>query len=195
MFRLSDGSAVIDSFAISFTEWTPANTDTALIVLPDNVDLTLSNGSIYGGVNRGSAYAAEVVMGGRDAQRVKVENIKLDASAAPMTLPGMGAARPMETVAYLSPPAQQRTVVRTGSYTCHANDGIVIMNGGSLICTLPERANARVGQIITIKNTHSSQCVVSPGAGLTIDGDATKSLDQWASARYVWTGGTSWVSV
>lgn len=79
---------------------------------------------------------------------------------------------------------------KTANYTTVATDRIIIGNGASITITLMSAVVATAGRVFRIKNRHSTTLTVASAAG-TIDGAATKTLAQWASADFV-SDGTNW---
>lgn len=84
-------------------------------------------------------------------------------------------------------------LTKTASYALALTDQLVVGNGASITLTLPSAVTAGAGKTFRLKNVHSSALTVASAAG-TIDGAATKSLAQWASATYVSTGAV-WYSI
>lgn len=79
---------------------------------------------------------------------------------------------------------------KTANYTIVAADSIIIGNGTSITITLMSAVTATAGKVFRIKNRNSTTLTVASTAG-TIDGAATKTLAQWASADFV-SDGTNW---
>lgn len=117
------------------------------------------------------------------ADLLRYENFGKDAQAAITTLES--------DVTKLKAPLVP--LVKTTSYAIAAADHLVVGNGASLTMTLPSAATSGAGKVFRLKNIHSSALTVASASG-TIDGAATKSLAQWASATYV-SNGTVWYSI
>lgn len=79
---------------------------------------------------------------------------------------------------------------KTANYTIVAADSIIIGNGTSITVTLPSAVTMTAGKTFRIKNRNSTTLTVGSTAG-TIDGAATKTLAQWASADFA-SDGANW---
>lgn len=83
---------------------------------------------------------------------------------------------------------------KTASYTTVAADSVIIGNApGAMTITLLSAATAGAGKTFTVKNKAATALTVASAAG-TIDGAATKTLAQWASADFL-SDGANWFVV
>jgi hypothetical protein len=85
---------------------------------------------------------------------------------------------------------------KTASYTAVDGDGVLVFNGATLTCTLPDPTTVGIGRTrFEVKNVNASALsVVSAGTSKTIDGAASQSVAQWGKATYI-SDGTQWLSI
>ncbi|QWY81329.1 hypothetical protein SEA_RIZWANA_32 [Arthrobacter phage Rizwana] len=81
---------------------------------------------------------------------------------------------------------------KTANYNIALTDSVIIGNATGLTITLPKAADATAGKSFIVKNRFNGNLTVAVAAsGGTIDGAATKTLAQWASAEFI-SDGTNW---
>lgn len=89
--------------------------------------------------------------------------------------------------------AAPMTPVKTANYTQAFTDDIILMNASSVTLSLRPATSQQKGRVVRVKNLHSTSLTVS-GNGTNVDGAASVTLAQWASASYV-SDGTQWLSI
>jgi hypothetical protein len=87
------------------------------------------------------------------------------------------------------PEVSQPFSTKTADYTLTNADSVVFFSGVTLTATLPTPVG-RTGRMFTIKNLDSTALTVTPLVG-TIDGDASRTLAQYAVLRVV-ADGANW---
>ena len=81
----------------------------------------------------------------------------------------------------------------TTNYTAGFNDGLLLFNGSSLTCTLPNAASVKVGKTLLVKNLNASTLTVARTSSQTIDGVAANgTVAQYEAKSYI-SDGTNWV--
>ncbi|ALY10819.1 hypothetical protein WILDE_34 [Arthrobacter phage Wilde] len=81
---------------------------------------------------------------------------------------------------------------KTANYPIVLADSVIIGNNTGLTFTLPKAVDAGIGKTFTVKNKFNANLTVAVAAsGGTIDGAATKTLAQWASADFI-SDGANW---
>jgi hypothetical protein len=81
---------------------------------------------------------------------------------------------------------------KTANYPVVLTDSVIIGNNTGITITLPKAVDAGIGKVFTVKNKFNATLTVAVVAsGGTIDGAATKTLAQWASADFI-SDGANW---